>query len=400
MKRIDGGVCAAGYKANGISAQIKNATKLDLALIYSDKPCQTAAVFTRNIVKAAPVLVSMEHMKKNNGNVRAIIVNSGNANACAVNGIENANKMTDLVSEKLNIPKEEVLVASTGIIGVELPIGKIVNNIDKLVEGLDEKNSGKAAEAIMTTDTFKKEAAMSFDVNGKTYNIGGITKGSGMINPNMGTTLSFITTDMNISTDLLNKVLKECTDRTINQISVDNDTSTNDMVVLMSKSDGEKFGENSEEFKIFKNVLLEIMTIFAKDLARDGEGATKLIECVVVNADENAKQLSKAVISSALVKAAMFGNDPNWGRVLCALGYSGATFKENKVSVTFKSETGSVTVCDKGLGVEFDENLAKKVLDNKEVRILVDMNDGSDAAAAWGCDLTYDYVKINGDYRS
>jgi len=403
MKTTTGGVCAAkGFKASGIHCGIrKNKTKKDLALIYSEVEASAAAVYTTNLVKGAPLTVTKKHLQ--NGKAQAVICNSGNANTCNANGIEIAEKMSVLVSERLGISAEDVIVASTGVIGQPLDITPIANGMSALVGGLGD-NSDDAAEGIMTTDTVKKEIALTFEIDGKTCTIGGIAKGSGMIHPNMATMLVFITTDVSISGDMLAKALSCDIKNTFNMVSVDGDTSTNDMVAVMANgmAGNTEITAEGEAFDIFMKALNTLTVYLCRMIAGDGEGATKLLECTVKGAEteEIAKTVAKSVICSSLVKAAMFGSDANWGRVLCAIGYSGAPVDVSKVDVSFVSAAGEILVCKDGAGVEFSEEIAKTILLEKEIGISVSLNTGEANAVAWGCDLTYDYVKINGDYRT
>ena len=406
MKYIEGGITAPkGFKAGGVNAGIKaGRTKNDLALIVSEKTCAAAGLFTRNKVKAAPVHLDIETVKK--GSAKAIIANSGNANACAPNDMENALKMQKLAADALGIEQDEVLVGSTGVIGVEINIGAIEKGLPSLIGCLSDEASGsdEAAKAIMTTDTKKKELAVQFELNGKTVTLGGISKGSGMIHPNMGTMLCYLTTDCAIDSVTLKKVLKEVCDVTFNRISVDGDTSTNDSLIILANgmAENEPVTENSESYGIFKEALLAVCTDLARRMAADGEGAKHLITCKVASceSEEKAELLSKSVIGSSLTKAAIFGCDANWGRVLCALGYSGADFDPLKVDVDFVSSAGRISVCEKGKGLVFDEDKALEILKQDEVIIEINMNEGKEEATCWGCDLTYDYVKINGDYRT
>ena len=385
MKIIDGGVCAAkGFKAGSVRCGIKaSRTNDDTAIIFSECECNAAATYTMNRVKAAPVYVTMEHLE--NGVARAIVANSGNANACAPDGMENARRMAKAAADFLGVDEEDVAVASTGVIGQKLPVEKVL-------------------DGVMTTDTRTKTAAVEFTVGGKTCRIGGICKGSGMIHPNMGTMLSFITTDCAISHEMLTDALQENVKKTYNRVTVDGDTSTNDMCVVLANglAGNELIDWQNEDYQAFCKALNEINTRLARQIAADGEGATKLVTCTVKNSrsEETAERLAKAVVGSNLVKAAMFGADANWGRVLCAMGYSKAPFRPEYVDVAFESENGSVAVCEKGAALNFDEELAKKVLTANEVTIQIDVHEGEHAATAWGCDLTYDYVKINGDYRT
>lgn len=403
MNYIEGGVCAAkGFKASGVHCGIrKQTTKKDLALIVSEIPAAAAAVYTQNLVKGAPIYVTKENIS--DGKAMAIICNSGNANTCNVNGIEIAEQMCELTQKFTGINKKDVIVASTGVIGQPLSIEPIAEGMDALVKGLGD-NSDDAAQAIMTTDTVKKEIAVEFELDGKKCVIGGIAKGSGMIHPNMATMLVFVTTDVSISSAMLQKALRNDVKNSFNMISVDGDTSTNDMVCVMANglAGNKEINDEGEDFEIFKKALNEVTVNLCRKIAGDGEGATKLLECIVSGAksDSEAKGAAKSVICSSLLKAAMFGADANWGRVLCALGYSGENLDVNKIDVSFKSDKGEILVCKKGAGVDFSEEKAKEILLEKEIQILVDLNDGQYSATAWGCDLTYDYVRINGDYRS
>ena len=402
MKIIDGGVCAAkGFKAGSVRCGIKaSRTNDDTAIIFSECECNAAATYTMNRVKAAPVYVTMEHLE--NGVARAIVANSGNANACAPDGMENARRMAKAAASFLGVEEEDVAVASTGVIGQRIDIECIEEHLSEIV--LSDDASEQANRAIMTTDTRIKTAAVQFTVGGKTCRIGGICKGSGMIHPNMGTMLSFITTDCAISHEMLTDALQENVKKTYNRVTVDGDTSTNDMCVVLANglAGNELIDWQNEDYQAFCKALNEINTRLARQIAADGEGATKLVTCTVRNSrsEETAERLAKAVVGSNLVKAAMFGADANWGRVLCAMGYSKAPFRPEYVDVAFESENGSVAVCEKGAALNFDEELAKKVLTANEVTIQIDVHEGEHAATAWGCDLTYDYVKINGDYRT
>jgi len=404
MKIIKGGVCAAkGFMANGVHCGIRhNRTKRDLALIYSEVPATAAAVYTTNLVKGAPLLVTKSHIE--NGVAQAVICNSGNANTCNANGVEIAEKMSLLVAEKLGINADDVVVASTGVIGQPLNIEPIKNGMDELKAGLSADGGHFAAEAIMTTDVAVKEIAVEFTVGGKVCHIGGIAKGSGMIHPNMATMLVFITTDAKISAEMLNKALKSDIQETFNMISVDGDTSTNDMVTVLANgmAGNEEITSDGEDFNEFMKALNTVNVALCRMIAGDGEGATKLLECSVTGAKtiKDAKTVAKSVICSSLTKAAMFGADANWGRVLCAIGYSGADVDVNKIDVAFKSNKGVIDVCKNGSGVPFSEEKAKEILLEKEITILVGLNEGENSSKAWGCDLTYDYVKINGDYRT
>ena len=403
IKIIDGGVCAAkGFKANGIHCGIrKNKLKKDLALIVSENVANAAAVYTTNLVKGAPLTVTKAHIA--DGKAQAVICNSGNANTCNADGIEKAEMMSDILSSKLSIAANDIVVASTGVIGQVMDITPIENGMDELVGGL-ALNSTAAAEAIMTTDTVKKEIAVEFTLGGKTCHLGGIAKGSGMIHPNMATMLVFITTDANISSAMLQKALSSDIQNTFNMVSVDGDTSTNDMVVVLANGQAGncEIVEDNDDFKTFMKALNTVTVALCKMLAGDGEGATKLLECRVSGASslEIAKTVAKSIICSSLTKAAMFGADANWGRVLCAIGYSGAKVDVNKIDVSFKSPAGEIPVCRDGAGIEFSEEKAKEILLQRDIEIIVDLKSGEFASTAWGCDLTYDYVKINGDYRT
>ncbi len=404
MKIITGGVCAAkGFTANGIHCGIrKNKTKKDLSLIYSETLANTAAVYTTNLVKGAPLTVTKNHIS--NGMAQAIICNSGNANTCNANGIEIAKQMSCLLADELKISASDVVVASTGVIGLPLDIAPIKDGIPSLVKGLGKEKNLDVAEGIMTTDTKVKEIAVEFCVGGKTCKIGGIAKGSGMIHPNMATMLVFITTDCAISTEMLQKALSSDIQNTFNMVSVDGDTSTNDMVTILANgmAENEKIVTEGESFSTFMKALNTVTVHLCRCIAGDGEGATKLLECKVSGAKslEIAKTVAKSVICSSLTKAAMFGADANWGRILCAIGYSGAGVDVNKIDVAFKSQKGEILVCKDGSGVDFSEEIAKEILLQDEIEILVNLNSGEFSSTAWGCDLTYDYVKINGDYRT
>ncbi len=416
-KYIDGGVCASkGFKANGIYCGIKTAdganetemndknNKSDLCLVVSDKICSAGAVYTTNKVKGAPITVTKNNLEKTGGKAIAIIANSKNANTCNADGVQKAERMCQLAGEVLGIKPEQVIVASTGVIGQILPIKPIEKAISKLANGLDYNKNIEAATAIMTTDTVKKEVAVEFEIDGKICHLGGMAKGSGMIHPNMATTLNFITSDVSISSDMIQKALDEIVKITYNCLSIDGDTSTNDMVSVMANGMAEnaEITEDNSNFKIFKQALYIVMMNMTKMLAKDGEGATKLLECTVSNAPDldTAIIVAKSVIRSPLLKCAIFGEDANWGRILCAVGYSDAEFDINTVDVDICSEKGCVSVCRNGAGIEFSEEKASEVLSADEITIEVNLNQGDFKATAWGCDLTYDYVKINGDYRS
>ena len=404
MNIISGGVTAAkGFKASGIHCGIrKNKLKKDLALIFSETKANVAAVYTTNAVKGAPLTVTKNHIA--DGYASAIICNSGNANTCNANGIEIAEQMSELLGDALKIAPCDVVVASTGVIGQPLDIEPIKNGIPFLVKSLDENGGLSAAEGIMTTDTKAKEVAVEFEIGGKMCKIGGIAKGSGMIHPNMATMLVFITTDCNISSQMLQKALSTDIQSTFNMVSIDGDTSTNDMVCVLANgmAGNEEITEDNDDFKTFMKALNTVNINLCRKIAGDGEGATKLLECKVSGAesDEIAKTVAKSVICSSLTKAAMFGADANWGRVLCAIGYSKAPVDVNKIDVSFKSAKGEIPVCKNGAGIEFSEEKAKEILLEEVIEILVDLNSGGYSSTAWGCDLTYEYVKINGDYRT
>lgn len=401
----EGGVTAPkGFRANGIHCGIrKNKDKKDLMLIVSDALCDAAAVYTQNLVCGAPVTVTRENLK--NGKARAVICNSGIANTCNADGVEKAEAMCALTEQYTGIPANDVVVASTGVIGQPIDLKPIQSGMQTLVDGLNENGSSAAAEAIMTTDTVKKEIAVSVALSGgKTCTLGAIAKGSGMIHPNMATMLSFITTDANISAEMLQKALRWCVTRSYNMLSVDGDTSTNDTVAILANGlcGNTRMETENEDYAVFCRALFKICNHVVRMLAKDGEGATKLVVCEVVGAadEETARVCAKSVIRSPLVKTAMFGSDANWGRVLCALGYAGAAIDVSKIDVSFRSRKGTVPVCKNGAGIEFSEEKAKEVLLEDEIEILVDLNSGDAEATAYGCDLTYDYVKINGDYRT
>ncbi len=404
MKIIEGGVCAAkGFKASGVHCGIrKNRTKKDLALIYSETKAKAAAVYTTNLVKGAPLLVTKSNIA--DGMAQAVICNSGNANTCNANGVEVAETMCKMLADKLNIAANDVVVASTGVIGQPLNLEPIEAGIPSLVDNLSENGGNDAAEAILTTDLVKKEIAVEFEIGGKICHIGGIAKGSGMIHPNMATMLVFITTDACISSEMLQKALSTDIAATFNMISVDGDTSTNDMVTILANgmAGNNEITAEGEDFDAFMKALNTVNVYLCRSIAGDGEGASKLLECRVEGAKDNetAKTVAKSVICSSLLKAAMFGADANWGRVLCAIGYSGADVDVNKIDVAFRSPKGTIEVCKNGAGVDFSEEKAKEILLEKEIEILVSAGNGNGKATAWGCDLTYDYVKINGDYRT
>ena len=404
MKQIDGGVCAAkGFSANGLHCGIrKNKGKNDLSLIFSEVPAAAAAVYTTNLVKGAPLLVTKDHLQ--NGIAQAVICNSGNANTCNANGIEIAQQMSALAADALGIDTQDVVVASTGVIGQPLDIAPIAAGIPALARGLSQDGSAQAALGIMTTDTIQKEVAVSFELGGKQCRLGGIAKGSGMIHPNMATMLVFLTTDAAIAPALLQKALSGDIANTFNMLSIDGDTSTNDMVVLLANgmAGNDCITQENAEFAVFMEALNTVNVALCRMIAGDGEGATKLLECTVTGAADaqTAKTVAKSVVCSSLLKAAMFGADANWGRVLCAIGYSGADVDVHKIDVSFASCKGSIAVCKNGAGLPFSEEKAKEILLEDEIDIQVALNSGSASAAAWGCDLTYDYVRINGDYRT
>ncbi len=404
IKQISGGVCAPqGFSGAGIHCGIrKNHTKRDLALILSSVPASAAAVYTTNLVKGAPLEVTKKHLE--NGIARAVICNSGNANTCNADGIEIAETTCELLAKELGIAAEDVIVASTGVIGQRMSIEPFKTGIPVLCAAMGENNSALVGEAIMTTDTKLKEAAVEFTAGGKTCRLGGIAKGSGMIHPNMATMLVFLTTDCAISPEMLKKALSSDVQDTFNMVSVDGDTSTNDMVSIMANglAGNAEISSEGEDFESFMKALNSVTVYLCRCIAGDGEGATKLLECSVTGAKDRsaAKTVARGVICSSLLKAAMFGADANWGRVLCAVGYSGADVDIHKVDVAFRSKAGTVKVCKDGAGIDFSEDEAKKILSESEIDILVSLGDGSASATAWGCDLTYDYVKINGDYRT
>ncbi len=398
MKGIEGGITAAkGYKTGAVHSGIRaSQSKKDLAVIVSEVPCQAAAVYTSNIVKAAPLHITREHLGE--GTAQAIVINSGNANACAPRGEENALREAQAAAKLLGLKTEDVLVASTGVIGQELPIEVIETAMGQIVLTDD---SADTAKAIMTTDTKMKQTAVEFELNGKTVHLGGIAKGSGMIHPNMGTMLCFVTTDAAISQSVLQQSLSKIVKKTFNRISVDGDTSTNDMcIVLANGLAGNE--EITQQNDVFDQALESVMKDLAVMIASDGEGASRLIISTVVNAadETQAETLAMSVASSSLFKAAMFGSDANWGRVLCAMGYSGAQFDPEKVDVLFQSDAGTIEVAKNGRGLDFDEDQAKKILSRDQVQVVMNLHEGDVSVTCWGCDLTYDYVKINGDYRS
>lgn len=393
-----------GFLASGIHCGLKkNNLNLDLALIYSTVPATAAGVYTKNKVKGAPIYITKEHLS--NKKAQAIIINSGNANTCnGDDGLVKAKRMTELQAKALKLKTGDILVASTGVIGIPLNIDAIKNGIPMLTDRLSKDGFDDAATAIMTTDTYKKQLSLEFMIGNKKITIGAMAKGSGMIEPNMGTMLSFITTDLNISGEMLQEALKESIKISYNRVSVDGDTSTNDMVLILANglADNEIIKRKDTNYYLFIEALNKINITLAKMIAKDGEGASKLLECVVYNckSQKDAEILSKSVINSPLVKTAMFGSDANWGRILCALGYSGINIDPNKIDLTFESSVDKIDVCKNGIGLSFDEVKAKEILLKDEITIHINMNDGNFSSTAWGCDLSYDYVKINGDYRS
>lgn len=406
FQTIEGGICAAqGFKANGLNCGLnKDKGKNDLCLVVSDVLCNAAAVYTTNKVKGAPLLVTKEHLAAMGGRTRGFIANSKNANTCNFDGVEKAEAMCSLAAMALGVAPEEIVVASTGVIGQILPIEPIAAHMEELVAGLSPDNHGKAANAIMTTDTVMKEIAVEFTIGGKCCKMGGMAKGSGMIHPNMATTLNFITTDAAVSPEMLQKALSDVVKVTYNCLSVDGDTSTNDCVLLMASglADNRQIEAEGEDYETFRSALYCVMMNMTRMLAKDGEGASKLIECQCGGAPDldTAITVAKSVIRSPLVKCAMFGEDANWGRILCAIGYAEADFDIDKVDVDLSSVNGCVAVCRSGSGVAFSEEEAAKILSADEIFVFIDLHQGEVSAKAWGCDLTYDYVKINGDYRT
>ena len=403
---VDGGVCAAqGFVANGLNAGINpDKKKNDLCLVYSKEPCSAAGVYTLNKVKGAPVIVTRENLKKSHGIAHAILANSKNANTCNFDGIEIAEKACKLAADHLGIKPEEVIIGSTGVIGQRLSIQPFEEYMKPLAEGMTADGNDRAAYAIMTTDTVMKQVAVEFKIGDAICRMGGMAKGSGMIHPNMATTLNFLTSDVAITPELIQKALSDVVKVTYNCLSVDGDTSTNDTVTVMANglAGNKLIDKEGEDYDIFRQALYIVMMNMTRMLAADGEGASKLLECSVTGApdQDTAIIIAKSVIRSPLLKCAMFGEDANWGRVLCAIGYAEAEFDIDKVDVDFESEFGKIAVCRDGSGVEFSEEIAAKILSAEEIHILVELKQGKAQAKAWGCDLTYDYVKINGDYRS
>jgi len=391
-----------GFTASGVHCGIrKNQTKKDISLIYCEKRCTAAAVYTRNLVKGAPLRVTKENIS--DGYAQAVICNSGNANTCNADGVEKAELTCSALAKKLGISEKDIIIGSTGVIGQPINIDAILSGIDPLVASLS-KDGNSAAEGIMTTDTVKKSFAVEFEINGKTARIGGIAKGSGMINPNMATMLCFVTTDVAISSELLHEALVYAVEKSLNMVNIDGDTSTNDMMSVMASglAGNDYITEKNGDYYVFAEALAEVSVKIAKAIAKDGEGATKLIIAKVYNCstEDCARKLALSVVSSSLVKAAMFGADANWGRVLCALGYAGQDIDVTKIDVSFISAAGRVDVCKNGAGIDFSEEKAKEILLCDEITVDINMNDGEASSDAYGCDLTYDYVKINGDYRT
>ncbi|HCA54088.1 MAG: bifunctional glutamate N-acetyltransferase/amino-acid acetyltransferase ArgJ [Acutalibacteraceae bacterium] len=401
---IEGSVTAAkGFTAAGVHCGIrKNKSKRDLALIYCETKCTAAAVYTTNLVQSSPITVTKKNLQ--NGYAQAVICNSGNANTCNADGMEKAEMMCQLTAQALGIDANDIIVGSTGVIGQVLPIEPIRDSMAQLVSELSKDGNANAAEAIMTTDTIAKEVAVETVIGGKTVKIGGISKGSGMIHPNMATMLCFVTTDAAVSAAMLQKAVKSVADKTFNMISIDGDTSTNDTLSVMASglAGNDEITAEGEDYDVFVEALTAVCRGLSKMMAKDGEGATKLLTCKVTGAktEKDAKGVAKSVICSSLLKAAMFGADANWGRVLCAIGYAGCDVDVHKVDVSFASKAGTIDVCKNGAGIDFSEEIAKTVLTEDEVEILVALNDGEGTAEAYGCDLTYEYVKINGDYRT
>lgn len=403
---VDGGVTAPqGFQAAGVSAGIKKNGKRDLALIYAEKPCSAAGVFTQNLVKAAPVLLDMEHLEKTQGRAQAIVVNSGNANACTgAQGRQDALTMAELAAAKLGLAPEEVLVASTGVIGQPLPMEKVKQGIELAVAALSKAGGREAVEAIMTTDTKPKEIAVSFSLQGREVTLGAMAKGAGMIHPDMATMLCFITTDAAVAPEALHRALQRAVDATFNMLTVDGDTSTNDSVLVLANglAGNEELNEGSDGYEDFVEALTYVCRDLARKIAADGEGATKLLEVVVKNAPslQDARLVAKAVASSNLVKTALFGEDANWGRVLCAAGYSGARFDPEKVDIYLQSRAGRIQTAARGAGLPFDEEAAARILKEQEITFVLDLQAGDAEATAYSCDFSYDYVRINADYRT
>ena len=403
-KLMENGICAPlGFQAAGIHCGVRrNRSKKDLSLIFSEVMCKAASTYTLNKVKGAPIFVTKEHLK--DGQAQAIICNSGNANTCNANGVEIANEMCELCAASLNIDPKDIIVASTGVIGEPLSIDPFKEHMQELVDALDVKGGSDACEGIMTTDTFKKEFAVTFQLDGKTCHIGGMAKGSGMIHPNMATMLAFLTSDVAISSEMLDDVVHEVVNDTFNMVSVDGDTSTNDMLSMLANglAGNTEITSKDENYQIFKEALMDICVEISRNIAKDGEGASKLLTCHVNHGPDvtTTKTIAKSVITSSLFKAAMFGKDANWGRILCAIGYAEGDFTIDTIDVSLASAAGSIAVCKNGAGCGFDEDQALAILCENEITIEIDLKQGEASATSWGCDLTYDYVKINGDYRT
>lgn len=400
----ENGICTPiGFKASGLHCGVrKNRLKKDLSLIYSEVACSAASTYTQNKVKGAPIAVTKQHLA--NGQAQAILCNSGNANTCNADGEDIANAMCKLCAAELHIDETDIIIASTGVIGEKLSLAPFEKHMHRLVETLGYDGGSDACEGIMTTDTFKKQFATTFLLDGKTCHIGGMAKGSGMIHPNMATMLAFLTSDVAISSVMLNEIIHEVVNDTFNMVSVDGDTSTNDMLSILCNgmAKNAQITEKNEDYAIFKAALMDICTQISKNIAKDGEGATKLLTIQVTHANDmkTAKAIAKSVVTSSLFKAAMFGRDANWGRILCAIGYSEGDFEVNCINVTLESANGVIAVCVDGAGCGFDEEQAASVLEKDEIIVHIDLKQGDAHATAWGCDLTYDYVKINGDYRT
>ncbi len=405
-KYVDGGVCAAlGFVANGLNCGINpDKNKNDLGMVYSKTPCDAAGVYTKNKVKGAPIIVTKRHLQESGGIARAVLVNSKNANTCNFDGEDIAEESSRLAAKELGINANEIIVGSTGVIGQRLSIEPFKNYMKPLVEGLTRDGNDRAVNAIMTTDTVPKQVAVEFVIDGKTCRLGGMAKGSGMIHPNMATTLNFITSDVAISSEMIQKALSDVVKVTYNCLSIDGDTSTNDTATVMANglAGNNKITSEGADYEIFKQALYIVMMNMTRMLAADGEGATKLVECYCKGCPDidTAIIVAKSVIRSPLLKCAIFGEDANWGRILCAIGYAEAEFDIDKVDVWMASKAGSIKVCENGSGIEFSEDEAAKILAEDEIHINIDLKQGDAEAKAWGCDLTYDYVKINGDYRS
>ncbi len=405
-KYVDGGVCAAlGFVANGLNCGINpDKNKNDLGMVYSETPCDAAGVYTKNKVKGAPIIVTKRHLQESGGIARAVLVNSKNANTCNFDGEDIAEESSKLAAKELGISANEIIVGSTGVIGQRLSIEPFKNYMKPLVEGLTRDGNDRAVNAIMTTDTVPKQVAVEFVIDGRICRLGGMAKGSGMIHPNMATTLNFITSDVAISSEMIQKALSDVVKVTYNCLSIDGDTSTNDTATVMANglAGNNKITSEGADYEIFKQALYIVMMNMTRMLAADGEGATKLVECYCKGCPDidTAIIVAKSVIRSPLLKCAIFGEDANWGRILCAIGYAEAEFDIDKVDVWMASKAGSIKVCENGSGIEFSEDEAAKILAEDEIHINIDLKQGDAEAKAWGCDLTYDYVKINGDYRS